>query len=147
MGASRTLKAWRLALRSWGLRSPWRQAQEYSFTIDLSPGVKKRWLSRFPLSSFPHRCSLSRTSPPLTSPQRGQVLLYVVAVQLGAAEQDGLVHAVRVDGSHKILCLEEFHSLRKTLYGGGKGLNKLAWPVELSTCGTARYTHTRVGCC
>lgn len=42
---------------------------------------------------------------PPTSPLLNEVLLHVVTVDLGAAEDDGLVHLVLFDGPNSVLAL------------------------------------------
>lgn len=41
-----------------------------------------------------------------TSTLLNEILLHVVTVNLGAAEDDGLVHLVLFDGSHCVLALQ-----------------------------------------
>ena len=51
----------------------------------------------------------------LTAASLVEIGLHVVAVDLGAAEDDGLVHAVLVDGAQRVLALQQFHRLRQHL--------------------------------
>lgn len=46
---------------------------------------------------------------PPTSPLLDEILLHVVTVDLGAAEDDGLVHLVLFDGSHGVLALQNLN--------------------------------------
>lgn len=53
-----------------------------------------------------------------TSTLLDEILLHVVTVNLGAAENDGLIHLVLFDGSHCVLALQHLdgfgpHFLRK----------------------------------
>ena len=50
------------------------------------------------------------------SPLRNEVLLGVVTVQLGPAEDDGLVHLVFIDGPHQVFNLQDLHRLRESFW-------------------------------
>ena len=52
----------------------------------------------------------------LTASLLGEVLLHVVTVDLGPAEDDGLVHLVLVDGPDGVLALQHLDGLRPRLY-------------------------------
>ena len=55
----------------------------------------------------------------LTSPLLDEVLLHVVTVNLGPTEDDGLVHFVFLDGSDRILSLQNLYAFRPHLYTQG----------------------------
>ena len=50
------------------------------------------------------------------SPLRNEVLLGVVTVQLGPAEDDGLVHLMFIDGPHQVFNLQDLHRLWESFW-------------------------------
>lgn len=56
----------------------------------------------------------SPLTPP-TSSLLDEILLHVVTVDLGAAEDDGLVHLVLFDGPHCVLALQDLNGFRPHL--------------------------------
>lgn len=55
--------------------------------------------------------SIFSLTPP-TSSLLDEILFHVVTVDLGAAEDDGLVHLVLFDGPHCVLALQDLNGFR-----------------------------------
>lgn len=68
----------------------------------------------------------------LTSSLLDEVLLHVVAVNLGATEDDGLVHLVLLDGPNRVLALQDLDGLRPHFYTHACCFNVCVMHIE--TC-------------
>lgn len=82
----------------------YRQWRDYELGLWVDSG-NQRIISSFSFLSF------SPLTPP-TSSLLDEILLHVVTVNLGAAEDYGLVHFVLFDGPHSVLALQDLNGFR-----------------------------------